>query len=109
MSPFGLHAARAVNVPYCQFLWPRDVLEQYVADQDLYPIPFETLNEWPLTAYREMWKRQDGALATELYREIPDLHGNELIREHPTCFASKTDEYDNLLIGEIEALFRRTA
>ena len=109
MSPFGLHAAESITVPYCQFLFPRDVLDRYVEANDLKAIPHDTLNRWSLTRFRELRDSYAERLDRALYREIPEVRGAELIARHPQCFRSKTAEFDDLIIGTIEAAFRRTS
>jgi SAM-dependent methyltransferase len=107
-SSYGLHATLSVRVPFCQFLFDRPALRAYVAENDLPPIPFETLNEWTLHQFRDLWARYRPYLELQMYREIPDHHGIELIAAHPSCFRGGVDEFEELVLGTIEAVFRRT-
>lgn len=109
MSPLGLHAYRAITVPYCQLLFPREALESYAAREGLGPVPFDNVNGWSLERFRALWARHAGRLLPRLYQEIPHVYGTELIERHPSCFRSKTAQFDNLTTGTIEALFERTA
>jgi SAM-dependent methyltransferase len=106
-SSYGLHASLSITVPFCHVLFERSVLESYVAERDLRPIPFATLNGWRVGQFRDLWRRHAASLKPERYGEIPSLHGIDLIAEHPSCFRSKTDEFDDLLVANIEACFRR--
>lgn len=106
-SAFGLHADRSITVPYCHYLFPRYELDRYVEAHGLGPIPHNSLNEWSLPRYRELWEDYSAHLNRVLYREIPEVHGTELIVRHPGCFRSKTEEFENLIIGTIEAAFRK--
>jgi SAM-dependent methyltransferase len=108
-SSYGLHAMLSVTVPFCQVLFDRPALESYVAERGLAPIPFATLNGWTVGQFRDLWHRHRASLEPEVYREIPSLHGIDLIAEHPSCFRSKTDDFDDLLVANIEARFRRLA
>jgi hypothetical protein len=97
----------SITVPFCHLLFERAALEQHIEDRGLKPIPFATLNGWSLGQFRELWARHEASLRLEAYREMPNLHGIELLAEYPSCFRSKTDDFDNLLVGVIEARFRR--
>ena len=107
-SAYGLHGYRSVHVPYSHLLFERAVLEQYVAEHDLPPIPFESLNGWSVRRFRELWATHAAELSPVAYREIPQIAGRELIVEHPSCFRDETDSFDDLLIAIIRATFRVT-
>jgi SAM-dependent methyltransferase len=106
-SPYGLHAMPSITVPFCHVLFDRSTLEDYVAEHHLEPIRFEVLNRWSLGRFRDLWRRHASSLAPELYREIPSLHGIELVVEYPSCFRSKIDHFDDILVSNIEVRFRR--
>ena len=106
-SSYGLHALRSICVPFCHLLFDRASLESYVDERRLAAIPFETLNGWSLGQFRDLWRRHAASLRPDVYREIPSVHGIDLVTDHPSCFRSKTDDFDNLLVGVIEARFRR--
>ena len=106
-SSYGLHAMRSITVPFCHLLFERPALESYVDAHDLEPIPFETLNGWTLGQFRDLWRRHAASLEPEVYREIPSLRGIDLVVEHPSCFRGKAHDFDNILVGVIEARFRR--
>jgi SAM-dependent methyltransferase len=108
-SSYGLHASLSITVPFCHVLFDRPALESYVAERGLEPIPFATLNGWRVGQFRDLWRRHAASLKLEAYREIPSLHGIELVAQHPSCFRSKTDEFDDLLVANIAASFRRLA
>jgi len=99
----------SITVPFCHALFDRPALESYVAERDLAPIPFDTLNGWHVGQFRDLWRRHAASLEPEVYREIPSLHGIDLVAQHPSCFRSKTDDFDDLLVANIEARFRRLA
>jgi len=107
MSPYGPHSVHSIKVPYSHFLFPRHVLDRYVDEHGLRPIPHDGVNGWTLSDYRRLWQRSSGSVERVTYREIPEIHGVELIARHPQCFRGKTDEFDDLIIGTIEAAFRK--
>jgi SAM-dependent methyltransferase len=106
-SAFGLHATLSIALPFCHVLFDRPGLEAYVAEHALQPIRFETLNGWSPGRFRDLWRRHAASLEPEVYREIPSLHGIDLVADYPSCFRSKIDAFDDILVGNIEARFRR--
>lgn len=109
MSALGLHAYRAVTIPFCQHLFPRDALEQYARERDLGAVPFDDVNGWTLERFRSLWRAHSGRLRALSYAEVPHVLGFELVERHPACFKSKTSSFDELCIGTVRALFERTA
>lgn len=107
MSPLGLHAYKTITVPYCQFLFPREMLEEFALAGNLRPIEFEQLNYWTLEDYRRLWKRFSGKLRKVKYRESADLSHLDIIEKYPSCFRSKTKCFDNLIVSTIEVLFKK--
>lgn len=108
MSPQGLHAYKSVTVPYRQFLFPGELLEAFAAAKGLPPIDFDTLNKWSLEDYRRLWSRCSDRLRKLRYYEIPDLAHIDLIMKYPSCFASKTRCFDNLIVTSVKVLFEKT-
>ncbi len=107
MSPKGLHAYRSVTVPYCQFLFQKEVLRNFTQVKGLEPIDFDQLNGWSLDDYRELWNRYSHILKKVKYYEQIDPSGLDLIMEYPSCFKSKTPSFDNLIVSSIEVLFEK--
>ena len=108
-SSYGLHASLSITVPFCHVLFERPALESYVAERGLKPIPFATVNGWRLGRFRDLWRRHAASIEPEVYREIPSLHGIDLVAEYPSCFRSKTDDFDDLLVADVEARCPPTA
>jgi len=52
MSPFGQHAYRSITVPYCQFLFPKTVINHFANQTGLEPIDFNEVNGWSLEHLR---------------------------------------------------------
>jgi SAM-dependent methyltransferase len=105
-SAWGLHGYRSVHTPYSHLLFERPVLERYVEERGLKPIPFDTLNGWPIGRYRRLFADHADELETVGYVESPQIAGRALIAEHPSCFRAKTDDFDDLLLASIRATFR---
>jgi len=107
MSPMGLHAYRSVSVPYCQFLFPNTLLQDFVRLNGLEEIDFNQVNGWSLMNYHQLWRKYSNRLKTILYYERPNVSHLDLIKKYSSCFKSKTDSLDNLTISIIEVLFQK--
>lgn len=107
MSPLGMHAYRQITVPYCQFLFPREVLNQFLVLKGMDQIDFTQCNGWTLTRFRNLWKSFSGELDVIHYREIPDYSHLQLIRTYPSCFKSKTEYFDDLIISNIQIVLKK--
>ena len=98
----------SITVPFCQYLWPRAVLDDYIRSHGLGRIEYETLNEWTVSQFRKLFSRfQPWARAIE-YREVPSIHGIELVEKHPSCFRGKAGAFEDLVVAIIEIALRRT-
>jgi SAM-dependent methyltransferase len=107
MSPRGLHAYPSITFPYCQFLFPEEMLERFVKLKRLAPISFTAINHLSLEDYRQLWDRYSHRLKKVKYYEVPNVFHLDLIMKYPSCFRSKTENFDNLIISTIEVLFRK--
>jgi ubiquinone/menaquinone biosynthesis C-methylase UbiE len=107
-SPYGQHAYRSITVPYCQFLFLRDVISDFLNRQRLSPIDFSHVNGWSLAQYRELWGRYSSVLRRIKYHEIPELSHLHLIRSYPSCFRSTSEFFENFIISGIRVLFQKT-
>jgi SAM-dependent methyltransferase len=106
-SPYGCHAFRSVTVPYCQFLFTRDTMNEFTRRKGLAPIDFEYVNGWSACRFRALWRQHSGELKTLRYREFTDLTHMELIRTYPSCFRGEVDRLEELLVTGMEVLFQK--
>lgn len=107
MSPSGLHAYRSITVPYCQFLFPKELLRDFAKAKGLMPINFAQVNEWSLEDFRKLWNRYSRRLKKIIYYENPKVSHLDLIMKYPSCFKSKTKYFNNLIVQSIEVLFNK--
>ena len=107
-AAYGLHAFHSITVPFCHYLWERSVLEGYVEREGRGRINFETLNEWTVQQFRDLWDEWEPWAQRIAYREIPELRGMELVHTHPSCFRDQTDRFEDLLIALLEVALRRS-
>jgi ubiquinone/menaquinone biosynthesis C-methylase UbiE len=107
MSPFGLHVYRSIPVPYCQFLFSPYTLLKFAEKMGVNPPNFESLNNWSLTDYRELWDRYSHKLHRVQYFERLNVSHLDLIYQYPFCFKSVAKNFDDLIVAEIEVLFTK--
>jgi len=107
MSPFGAHAYRSITVPYCQFLFSKSLLNDFANQKGLKPIDFNHVNVWSLENYRKLWSKYSHMLKLVTYDEGYDLSHLDLIRKYPSCFKSKTNCFETLIVSQIEILFEK--
>jgi SAM-dependent methyltransferase len=107
-SPFGEHAYRSITVPYCQFLFTKDLITDFVTQDGLEPIDFNHVNGWSLERYRGLWSTYTQLLSKVRYYESVDLSHLGLIDMYPTCFRSRSNCLDNFVVARVGVLFRRT-
>jgi len=106
MSPMGLHAYRTITVPYCQHLFPKEVLQEFA--DSIGGIDYSSINGWSVEDFRSLWHRYSHRLTKTVYYEQPNVSHLDLIAKYPSCFKSKTKNFDNLIVADIEVLFEKS-
>lgn len=106
-SAFGYHAYRSINVPFCQYLFPREVMNAFCESNNLPPINYEQLNLWTTTQYRELWRKYESKLEFIKYNETKSYTNLDLICRHPSCFKSKTRNFDDLYVSGMELILKK--
>ncbi len=107
MSPMGLHAYKSITVPYCQFLFPKNMLRDFANEMGLGQIDFAQVNKWSLEDYRKLWNRYSNRLKRIKYYEWGNVSHIDLIMKYPSCFRSKTKCFKNLIVSSIKVLFKK--
>jgi len=114
-APMGLHIYNIVGVPYCQFLFSKELLKEYFNTKGSNPFTFENdqivsdiqLNGWSLEEYRNLWKNNSHILRRIKYDESTDFSSLNIINKYPSCFKSKVNHFESLTVSFIEVLFRK--
>jgi ubiquinone/menaquinone biosynthesis C-methylase UbiE len=107
-SPFGEHAYASITVPYCQFLFPRDMLNDFAAAKGLQLIDFNHVNGWSLEQYRALWQKYSNQIRQVRNYESIELAHLDLIKKYPSCFKSKSACFDNFIVDHIRILFQKS-
>lgn len=103
-SPQGLHGYRSITVPYCQHLFDRCVIDQYIQDNGLPLIDYDQINYKSLWYFRNIFQNQERVKLT-IYREIPNVLNVNIIKQYPGCF-NHVGNFDELIISHIEILLK---
>jgi SAM-dependent methyltransferase len=107
LSHYGLHAYRSITVPYCHCLFDRETLMEFCHQKNLTPPDFESLNKWSLADFRRLWGMYSSRLHRVRYYEYLNTDHVDLITLYPSCFKSKTGDFMNLIVPEVEVLFQK--
>ncbi len=107
LSPFGLHIYKDITIPYCQFLFTKPVMDNFLASQGKPPVDYTHCNEWTLLQFRNMFKKYANNFETIIYREIPNYAHLDFVEKYPSCFKSKTDCFENLTVAAINVLLKK--
>lgn len=107
MSPHGRHAYRAITIPYCHFLFPNELIEKFIKVKRLKPLADVTYNKWSLENFRKLWEDYSHQIKKIKYREYLDPAHLNLVIKYPSCFKSKTDFFENLIVSSISVLFEK--
>ena len=107
MAPTGLHAGLSVRVPYCQLLWKEETIHEFTEKAGVEKLDYAHVNGWTLQQYRDLWEEVSDQARIIRYHEIPNVQHLDLIRKYPSCFRSKTDLFENLVISSIIVLFQK--
>jgi ubiquinone/menaquinone biosynthesis C-methylase UbiE len=106
-SAKGAHQFKTIHIPYVQCLFSQEMLTQYGQIHKIDLVEFFWMNEWSMNQYRSLWQKYAPQLETVIYNEIIDPTYVDLIYQYPSCFRSKSTQFDNFLIAYIKALFRK--
>jgi SAM-dependent methyltransferase len=106
-SAFGEHAYRSIPIPYCQFLFQIETMNQFCRDRGLEEIDPHHVNRWSLQNYRELWDKFGSRLERVSYIENPSVHHIGLIRSYPSCFKNKSANALDFVVSDIKVIFKK--
>jgi SAM-dependent methyltransferase len=118
-SPWGLHAARRISLPYPQILFSKQTIQRYVDERQdeirhTYSEGSDTtkigppLNEYSLEEYRKIFKNRQDSLKMIAYTERISLDGVRIIRENPGLFKACAPSFESLIVSGIKLLGQKT-
>jgi ubiquinone/menaquinone biosynthesis C-methylase UbiE len=106
-SPLGEHAYRSITVPYCQILFPKNMLNNFAEQNDLALIDFNHVNGWSFDDYESLWTKYRKNLKVLKYDKFYNLEYLDLIKKYPSCFKDKSLNFDNFIVSSIDILFKK--
>ena len=106
MAPWGLHGFESIYIPYSTFLFPIKLI-RILAKKINRPLIDPHLNKWSLEQYRGLWNKFSDRLKIVRYKEYYNLNHLDLIKKYPSCFKSKTNFFENLIVSKIDVLFKK--
>lgn len=106
-SPYGRHAYRQVPVPYCHYLFEESDLVAYCNEHGL-AAHWPYVNGWTVSRYRELFARHRPAFREIVYKEdFTAGMGAEMITRYPQCFRGRVHDMDDLMVANIELLWKK--
>jgi ubiquinone/menaquinone biosynthesis C-methylase UbiE len=108
-SPMGAHLMESINVPYCHLLFPQSVITDFINRKGLPRVDFDCVNRFSLQDFRHLWRAQAGRLKKVIYEENRNYWSLDMVEQYPSCFHSKTSDFESLLVSDIRALFKKVS
>jgi ubiquinone/menaquinone biosynthesis C-methylase UbiE len=106
-SPLGEHAYRSITVPYCQILFPKNMLNNFAEQHGLARIDFNHVNGWSFDDYEYLWTKYNKNLKVLKYDKFYNLEYLDLIKKYPSCFKDKSLNFNNFIVSSIDILFKK--
>jgi ubiquinone/menaquinone biosynthesis C-methylase UbiE len=106
-SPLGAHLMASINVPYCHLLFPQEVIADFITKKGLPAVHFDSVNKLPLQDFQNLWRENAGRLKKLIYEENRNYWSLDMVNQFPSCFRSKTSNFDDLLVSDIRVLFKK--
>lgn len=107
LSHYGLHAYRSLTIPYCQCLFKKEDLIDFCNEKNLKPPDYASLNQWKLGDFRKLWDNFTDRVRRIKYYEYINTDYVDLIARYPSCFRSKSEDFNDFIVPEIEVLFQK--
>jgi ubiquinone/menaquinone biosynthesis C-methylase UbiE len=112
-SPWGLHAARRLGMPYPQLLFSKATIQKYLDENrnwltQTYDNPAMNksigpfVNEFSVEQYRGIFREKYGQLKTLAYIETLSFDGLRMISKYPGLIKTKVPSVDNLFVSGIK-------
>lgn len=106
-APYGQHAYHSVKVPYCNLLFTKECMNEYVSNNRLQKINFDEMNEWRLDQYSELFREFGAYYDIEFCYKVHDYSGLEIIERYPSCFKQKNLSFENFITSKVAILLKK--
>lgn len=109
-SAYGLHAYRTLPLPFVQFLFAEELIEEQLQRLGINDLGrtrnnLQDLNRWSLERFRALWD----APGLEVQREqlVPEYTGIDLPLRYPDAFRGRSLNVEELTTSRIDILIHR--
>ena len=106
-SAKGMHAYYHIPVPYCQFLFPLDMMNAYLRERGSQELDPHHCNRWTVRQFRELWSSALGKAEIVESAEFRNTGSLELVQRYPSCFKGKIEGIDDLLVNIMHIVLRK--
>lgn len=106
-SAKGLHAYDRIPVPYCQFLFPLAVMNDYLRKRSLEELDPTHCNGWTVQQFRALWKNVSDLAVIRTNQEFTWLEDLPMVHRYPSCFSGKVGSAEDLAVNIIEVVLER--
>jgi ubiquinone/menaquinone biosynthesis C-methylase UbiE len=109
-SPWGLHAYRSLHMPYPQYLFSPQFIEQKLNTIGIYDLgaklmALQPLNGWLIRQYDDLWRSCACEVISQ--KNIPDLTQLQTIRAYPQCFRGRDLQFEDVVTTLIEVTLKK--
>lgn len=108
-SPFGEHAYESIPIPYCQFLFSEQQLNDFADRLGKPRIDFDHVNRWSLEQYRKLWADLAPVADVVFNCESKDLRYLDLIEKYRGNFQRRSSYPEDFFVDGVKILFRKRA
>lgn len=106
-SAKGMHAYYQIPVPYCQFLFPLEMMNAYLREQGKPELDPNHCNGWPVQRYRDLWESVSDKAEVIAQAEFTYPDDLDLVVRYPSCFRNKTERFEDLVVNIIHIVFQK--
>lgn len=109
-SPWGLHAYRALRMPYPQFLFSPEFIDEKLREIGINDLgetrsELQYVNQWKISQYKKLWSNHKVENIDSYYVKI-DSFAN-LVIKYPDCFTGRSMTYEDLIYSNIRVVFSK--
>lgn len=107
MSPMGGHLALEIGIPYCRLLFRNEDILQFSESMELGDLKLNQVNRYSASDFRKIWRQNSDNLERVYYHEIFNILYLDMLAKHPSCFKSKTNDFEDLMVSGMRVVFQK--
>jgi len=106
MSARGTHAYKIIGIPYVQHLFPKTLLDEYLAKRNRGPIDYAQLNNWRLSQFETLFKPSNFFNVVLLDKEL-HFAGYKVFMQYTSCLKSKSSDIRDFVVANMTVVLRK--